>query len=240
MNGKIITVWGAAGSGKTTVATNLAAAIADRNCMVGLISSKLYYGELQCRFAKRITAEKGLYKAILNGCDMRNMFCETNNPNLFFLSVPNEFDGMLLSAISGETITDLIKNSSIMFDYIIIDGSEELNNPISSVGLTLASKIIVVHRVSAKDSIWNLSMRNMMSSLQLENKAVHILNGYDKTCDKLAFLNSIECKTEFELPFIQNAKILENSGKLIYDSQMSNGIYKKMIDRLASYVMMGG
>ena len=42
MNAKIVTVWGASGSGKTTTAVNLALALAERNLMVALISSKLY------------------------------------------------------------------------------------------------------------------------------------------------------------------------------------------------------
>lgn len=240
LNGKIITVWGAAGSGKTTVATNLAAALAERNYMVGIISSKLYYGELQSLFGKRVEDDKGTYRAMLNGCNMKNMFSETGNPNLFFLSVPSGFDGMLLSAVGGDSINELITNSSIMFDYIIIDGSEELNNPISTIGLTLASKIITVHRVSAKDSIWFAAMSNMCNVLHLNEKSVHILNGYDKTCDKMAFINSINAKMDFEFPYIQNSKILENSGKLIFDSQTGSSVYKKTMQRLASVVCMGG
>ena len=61
MNAKIITVWGANGSGKTTVAVNLAVALAERDLMVGIISSKLIYGELQSVFGKRVENEKGIY-----------------------------------------------------------------------------------------------------------------------------------------------------------------------------------
>ena len=240
MSGKVITVWGAAGSGKTTVAVNLAAAISQRNLMVGIISSKFCYGEMQSLFGKRVENDKGMYRAMLNGCNMKNMFSETGNPNLFFLSVPNGFDGMLLSAVSGDTVNELISNSLIMFDYVIIDGSEELNNPVSSIGLTLASKVVTVHRASAKDSIWFSSMHNMQSVLHIKDKSVHVLNAYDKTCDKAAFIGSIDAKMEFELPYIQNAKILENSGRLIYDSPVSAGVYKKTVQRLASVVCMGG
>ena len=141
MNAKIITVWGANGSGKTTVAVNLASAIAERNLMVGVISSKLYYGEIQGFFGKRVEADKGLYRAISNGSKTRNMFVETNNPNLYFLSVQNGFDGMLLTATTGDSIQELLKDASIRFDYIIIDGDEELNNPISSVGLTMSDTV---------------------------------------------------------------------------------------------------
>ncbi|MBO5408736.1 MAG: cobalamin biosynthesis protein CobQ, partial [Clostridia bacterium] len=64
MSSKIITVWGATGSGKTSIAANLGIAIADRNLMVGIISSKLYYGELQSIFGKRLEHDKGIYNAI--------------------------------------------------------------------------------------------------------------------------------------------------------------------------------
>ena len=120
MNAKIIMVWGATGSGKTTVSVNLGAALAERDFTVGIISSKMYYGEIQSFFRKRVEPERGTYKAISNGCNTKNMFEATDNPNLFFLSPPSSFDGMLLSAISGDTVRELIEDSSIRFDYIII------------------------------------------------------------------------------------------------------------------------
>ncbi len=47
MNAKVIAVWGANGSGKTTTAVNLAFSLSRRNFTVGLISSNIYYGEMQ-------------------------------------------------------------------------------------------------------------------------------------------------------------------------------------------------
>ena len=43
MNAKVIAVWGANGSGKTTTAVNLAFSLSQRNFTVGLISSKFMY-----------------------------------------------------------------------------------------------------------------------------------------------------------------------------------------------------
>lgn len=240
MSAKIITVWGANGSGKTTVAVNLAAAIAERNFMVGIISSKLYYGELQSIFGKRVEQDKGIYKAIANGCSTKNMFEATHNANLFFLSLPSAYDGMLLSAVSGDTIRELIEDAVLRFDYIIIDGNEELNNPISSIGLTMSAKIIRVYRVSAKDCIWHQAMERMSELLNLKNKSITVINGYDKTCDKMTFLSSIGLKPEFELPFVPNCDTLTNSGKLIYNSKVGNGQYKKIMQRIASQAMVGG
>lgn len=240
MNAKIITVWGANGSGKTTVAANLAAALADRDLMVGIISSKLTYGELQSIFGKRIEPEKGIYKAISNGCNTKNMFEATDNPNLFILSPPNVFDGMLLTAISADTVKELIEDSRIRFDYIIIDGSEELNNPVSSIGLTMSNKIVRVYKVCAKDCIWHKAMENLTDLIHIRSKTITIINGYDKSCDKMAFLSGLDVKPDFELPFVLNCQTLTNSGKLIYNSKLVNAHYKKTIQKLASQVMLGG
>lgn len=239
MSSKIITVWGATGSGKTSIAANLGIAIADRNLMVGIISSKLYYGELQSIFGKRLEYDKGIYNAIANGCNTKNMFeSAVSSSNLFFLSVPNGFDAMLLTAMSGETAKDLIEDAVMRFDYIIIDGNEELNNPISSLGLTMSSKIVIAHRASTKDCIWQASMENTMQLLNLTDKSIHVLNGYDKTCDKMTYMNNVGVKFDFELPYISNAKILENSGKPFYTSSTVPNEYKKIIQKLASQAIV--
>lgn len=240
MNAKVITVWGANGGGKTTVSVNLGAALAERDFTVGIISSKMYYGELQSFFGKRVETDRGTYKAISNGCNTKNMFESTDNANLFFLSPPSSFDGMLLSAISGDTIRELIEDSSIRFDYIIIDGSEELNNPISGIGLTMANKVIRVYKVSAKGCIWHKAMENVSELLHINQKSIYVINGYDKTCDKMAFFGNAGIKPDFELPFITDCDTLTNSGKLIYNSILGKGQYKKTMQRLASQAMLGG
>ena len=205
MNAKIITVWGANGSGKTTVSVNLGAAIAERDFTVGIISSKMYYGEMQSFFGKRVETERGIYKAISNGCNTKNMFETTNNPNLFFLAAPSNFDEMLLSAISGETIHELIEDSSIRFDYIIIDGSEELNNPISGIGITMSSNIVRVYRVSTKSCIWHRAMENMSELMHMNDKSLYVINGYDKIYDKMSFFSSTGIKPDFELPYVADS-----------------------------------
>ena len=168
------------------------------------------------------------------------MFEETDNPNLFILSVPNVFDGTLLTAISAETVTELIEDSMMRFDYIIIDGSEELNNPVSSIGLTMSNKIVRVYRVCAKDCVWHKSMENLTDLLNIENKTINVINAHDQSCDKLAFLSAIDVKPDFELPYVANCQTFTNSGKLIYNSKLGNGLYKKEIQKIAGQLMLGG
>lgn len=242
MNAKIITLWGAAGMGKTTTAVNLALAIADLNFMVGIISAKLYYGEMQGLFGAHLEHDKGIYKAISNGNNTKNMFeMVKGRSNVFFLSVPNTFDGMLLTAVSGETAKELIEDAAMRFDFLIIDGSEELNNPISSVGLSLASQIYVIHSPSVKDCLWQLSMSNTIRLLHLSDKMTHVLNAYDKSCDKVSYMANIGVQFGYELEYIQNAKILENSGTPIYTKRnVWTKNYRRTIEKIASATVLGG
>lgn len=242
MNSKIITLWGASGMGKTTTAVNLALAIAERNYMVGLISSKLYYGEIQGLFGAHIEHDKGIYKAISGGNNTKNRFeMVKGKSNVFFLSVPNAFDGMLLTAVSGETAKELIEDAAMRFDFLVIDGSEELNNPISSVGLVLASQIYVIHMPSVKDCLWQLSMSNTIKLLHLSDKMTHVLNAYDKSCDKVSYMANIGVPFDYELEYVPSAKIYENSGTPIYTKRnVWTKNYRRAIEKMASATLLGG
>jgi len=236
LNAKILTVWGRNGSGKTTFAVNLALSLAARNYMIGIISSKIYYGEMQSMFGQRVEVDQGIYKSLSNGSDTKNMFTSVNvKNNVFFLSVPNDIDAMLMTAISMESIKEMIEDTVMRFDYLIIDGNEELNNAVSSVGLVEAQQIFIIHHPSVPDCLWYKGMGNMMDMLHLKNKAVHILNAYDKSCDKIAYSNSMNVKFEFELDLVDKAKIYENSGTPIYTQKnFQTKRYRSTIDKIAS------
>ena len=105
-------------------------------------------------------------------------------------------------------IKELIEDSRIRFDYIIIDGSEELNNPVSSIGLTMSNKIVRVYRVCAKDCIWHKAVENLTDLIHIRSKTITVINGYDKSCDKMAFLSGLDVKPDFELPFVLNLSLI--------------------------------
>ena len=65
-------------------------------------------------------------------------------------------------------------------------------------------------------------------------------NEVRKNIENLIDSENVLAKIDFEFPYIQNSKILENSGKLIFDSQTGSSVYKKTMQRLASVVCMGG
>lgn len=238
MNAKVITVWGANGSGKSTTVVNLAFALAQRNFTVGVISSNVYYGEMQTLFGCNIPGDRGIYNALMGG-ETKNMFVQAEKTSVFVLSVPDKFDAMQLTTISAKSVKDMLDDAAIRFDYIIIDGSTELNNPISSIGMTEADKLIVVHRPSVKDCLWYESMRNVLDLLNLAYKTEHILNAHDKSCDLSAYKTSVGLTFEFELGYVGNAKIYANTGQaIVFHDLKQERAYTSDMKALASSIIL--
>ena len=226
MNAKVIAVWGANGSGKTTTAVNLAFSLSQRNFTVGLISSNIYYGEI--------------YHALMGG-ETKNMLVQAGKTSVFVLSVPDKFDAMQLTTVSAKSVKDMLDDANMRFDYLVIDGNTDLNNPISSIGMTEADKLLVVHRPSVKDCLWHDSMRNVFDLLNLSYKTAHILNAHDKSCDLSAYKSSIGLTFDFELGYVENANIYANTGQaIVFHDLKQEREYISGMKALTSSVILGG
>ena len=80
----------------------------------------------------------------------RICLCRQGKTSVFVLSVPDKFDAMQLTTVSAKSVKDMLDDANMRFDYLVIDGNTDLNNPISSIGMTEADKLLVVHRPSVK------------------------------------------------------------------------------------------
>lgn len=218
MENKIYTVWGANHSGKTTFAVNLACALSKRDLLVGLISSNLIYGELQIFFGQSIAFEKGLYKALQDDTpNLGEKFTEYEEiKNLFFLSIPTHYSGLLCDTVTLQSAEHLINNASIAFDVLIIDGSAEINNPISSVGLWLADKIFTLHKPSIAAQMWYQGVADFGRELHIAEKQLHILQAPNGEFDDKTYKSMAEISFGYELPYVNRAGELQNAGTPLY------------------------
>ncbi len=233
MKCKIITIWGRAGSGKTTFAVNLALALAERKFIVGVVSSNLLYGNLQVFFNQSIREDKGVFQALGNcreGINEHFWKCGIHE-NLFLLAVPNGYKGLLADGVTGEETHALLSEASTYFDFLIIDGSEEINNPMSSVALTLSSTIFTIHRPSIATCLWLRAMEDFIKQLHLKDRLVHLLNASDGSCPVEGFLKNSDIHFHQELPTVKLASILENAGTPIYLSgDKASKSYSRVLD----------
>lgn len=242
MSSKIIAVWGGNNSGKTTFAVNLACALSVRDQLVGLISSNLTYGELQIFFGQSVPPEKGLFKALSeDNPNIGEKFTEyTESKNLFFLSVPTRYTGLLCDAVTLEEVERMINAASLVFDILIVDGAAEVTNPVSGVGLWLAEKIYTLHKPSIAAQMWHRGVADFVRELHIAEKQIHVLQSPNGDFDDKTYRGMTGLSFSCELPHIKRAGELENAGiPLYFYRDRPCRRYGKILEEIANRICGG-
>lgn len=236
MAAKIIVVWGKNGSGKTTTAINLACALAERDCTVGIIPSNLYYGEIQALLDCEIPTNKGLHKALDENCININenyTMCGFKK-DIYTLTLPIDFDCLLNSEVTSEQITKLIEKSEPYFQYIIIDGSSDIQNGMTFLAMAQAKIIFNIYKPSITTSLWNNNMNNLIEKINIGERIIPVLNNDDNTIDKKIFMKQTGLKFNDELVHVDVAALCENSSSpIFYQKDKKSKLYASAINKLA-------
>lgn len=143
--GKIITVFSTKGGiGKTTIATNLAVALADRmGYKVGLVDGDLQFGDVslflnimpQATIADLVKDKEGLDETLLKE------YLTFYSDKVKVLAAP--FRPEQAETISGQNLTDILKTMRTMFDYIVVDTAPVFNDAILAI-LDSSDMVLVV------------------------------------------------------------------------------------------------
>jgi MinD-like ATPase involved in chromosome partitioning or flagellar assembly len=242
MSSKIYAVWGGKHSGKTTFAVNLACALSKRDKLVGLISSNLTYGELQIFFGQSVPPEKGIFEALSEESpNIGERFAEyTESKNLFFLSVPTLYTGLLCDTVTLEETERMINAASLVFDLLIVDGAAEVNNPVSGVGLWLSDTIFTLHRPSIAAQMWHKGVSDFTRELHIREKQTHILLAPNGEFDGKTYQAMMKLSFAYELPYIKGAGELENAGTPLYfANDRPCRRYGKVMEQIAGKICEG-
>ena len=241
MSCPVVVVWGKNGSGKTTCAVNLACLLADTQKIVGLISSNLYYPELQSFLDFRVSPEKGSHAALSSYsiAQTQSFFVESgSNKNVFVLSPPNQCNAINACEQDKEEVERLIDRSRLSFDYLVIDGSADLQSAITFLSMRLASYILTLYPVTISAGLWHQSHSLIFQHLHMTDRMINVLNADNNACERDVFLSAIGFKPEYELPYVPKADIYANSGKpIIYQSEKYALSYRKTLDKILLHVM---
>lgn len=243
MSAKIYAVWGSKGSGKTTFAVNLACALAKQEKLVGLISSNLTYGELQIFFGEGVPSEKGLWAALKEESpNIGECFCEyEESKNLFYLSLPTGYSGLLSDTVSLQRVELLLNNASLVFDILIVDGAPEADNPVSGVGLWLAERIFTVHKPSIRAQLWHRSLSDFTRELHLEEKQIHLLRAPNGEFDGETYRSMTGLPFPWELPYVKGAEEMENAGRpLCFSHERVCRRYGRVLEEIAGKIYGNG
>ncbi|KJR44810.1 hypothetical protein UF75_4804 [Desulfosporosinus sp. I2] len=242
MSGKIVSVWGGGNSGKSTLAVNLACALSSHDRLVGLVSSNLVYGNLQIFFGQSISPEKGLFQVLHeDNPNIGEKFSEyEESKNLFFLSAPTHYTGLLCDTVTLQSVERMISAASLVFDILIIDGAGELANPVSGTGLWMAERIVTLHKPSIAAQMWHQGVEDFVRELHIAGKQIHVLQAPNGEFDDKTFQSMMGLSFAYELPFVKRAGELENAGTPIYFlHDRSCRRYGKVLEQIAEEICGG-
>ena len=181
----LISVWGKNGSGKSTVASNLACAFARRGYRTALVGANRFYGSIQYFFNMEIHAGQSL-RAVLTGEDrltVSDYFVECASVNgLYIASLADRDDCAGYRKMRTDTVTRFINLVKKSFDVSVFDCDESVEDPLSMYSLTFAEKIIFVTRPSVQHVVFAKAYEPIVTGLQITEQ-IEVLfvggNGYD-------------------------------------------------------------
>ena len=217
--GKIITVCGGHGSGKTTVAANLGYILSQNN-LVGILSTNMVYGSIQHLFGTVIDDCHGLYEMSLSKYDTAKTFVPClNNKNLFLMSLANSHDCLMLAdeenGINGERAKEILSELKEMFQYLIVDCEPEINNPLSVYSIIYADKIINLIKPTITGTAFFNSYRSLYSALEIpDNKIIHVANNDKNYVGIKNVEKTVGLKMFLTIPHYKNVEQTENKGQL--------------------------
>ena len=232
----MIAVWGAPGSGKTTLAVNMATVLADSGYMTCIVSGT-DHGELQAFFGTSIPKGKGLYAAISNGRNVRESLTQAR-PNLCILELDTGGDSFNIASITPDQVQHMLSDLRDQFSYVVVDCTSHKESTFTGVGLAEADKVIITipHRVSA--ATWHISNTQMIDAVA--HKIIYVdANTREGGCDMDQLLSSMglpDC--DFKLGCVDAAYLCENTGRpIVTTSGRAEKKYRAAVLRLVKSIL---
>ena len=173
----MIAVWGATGSGKTTLAVNLAAALAKEDTVL-LVSSNLWFPEVQLHFGQVVKEENSLARLTREGFELYELFTPVKGmANLQLLTLPDDYSQLFGDYMSHELAASLFAQlDRYRFANIIVDGSSTPDNPLSTLALHQAQTLLHICSPAVTGLFWWRAMKPLRDALNLDKKSLYIAN----------------------------------------------------------------
>lgn len=235
---RIISVYGKAGSGKSTFSVNLACGLAERQYVVALVSAELNHGTLQIYFGEVVPDNQGIFAA-LNDRTEQPQHCLTQckyNENIYLLTVPNAREDIFYESVEQKLLENLFRRLGVHVDYIIIDCTPDLNNPITLMGLHLANISYCIYRATTENCLWNQSIKTFFRQFGIVPTA--IISEYNIGCSIQEFMKISGLNPVAVLPEVEHATLYKNIGRPIYsEKDKQSRRYREEVEKLIDKII---
>jgi len=229
LTNNMIAVWGAPGSGKTTLAVNLAACLSQKNTVL-LISSNLWFPEIQLHFGQVVKAQNSISGLQQGEHELYELFTPVRgNANLQLLTLPDDHSQLFGDYLDGQLAASLFQQiDKYRFDQVIVDGSAAPNNPLSTIALNQAETVLHTVAPTIGGLFWFRAMQPLREALRLDAKTKYIANQPDGN----RLYDGVE--PDFELPFVEGMERYAGQGKTAFAGKQKK--YSKAIREIAEGV----
>ena len=249
---KTIAFWGKDGSGKSTIASNIAIGLANAGHIVGIVSTNISYGSIQHYFGLNIPEQKSITEAIENftDIDIKQRFVQhPKQKNLFLLSLANSQHCLYKTEIEDgeETFIENLKSIDAI-DYILIDCTDSIYDNLTTVALVSADKVIYVFKPDIQNSSFLSSHTALISNIPNLNCSLSYVCNSNKnyidlkqlqSAHKISFLTVMPYCSQVEVAASEGDPFINRFSGTFFDKLLGSEQYKfaKGINTLSQFII---
>lgn len=225
MAAKTIAIWGKGGCGKTTLALNLAAWLAQNQKLVGLISAA-DFAELPAYLNLTFAANKGLKAANENPSEhIKNFFVEAyRDSSLYLLSPAPDGDSSDVCGFDKATGRRIIQESKEVFDVVVVDCTTAKENAITGEAIALSDALIIPVNDDLAYPQWYNS--NLMLFDNMKIRTYFVESKFNGFTNIQAIFKSMGVQSIASIQHIKNAPSTMNEGGLLFKGGREQKIYE--------------
>lgn len=240
MAARTICIWGKNNCGKTALAMNLAAYLAQNQMLVGLISAT-DYAEIPTYLDLTFPANKGLKAAKEAPSDhIKNFYVEASqSSSLYLLSAAPDCDSFDVAGFDKAMGRRIIQESKEVFDVLIIDATTTKENAITGEALALSDAVVIPVNDDLAYPQWHQSNIRLFELLKIKTYYVEsMFNGHANMQTILRTMGVNNAVAAIQ--YIKNAPGIINEGGFLFKGGREQKIYEVGLSQLWEAIKRGG
>jgi MinD superfamily P-loop ATPase len=224
----VTAIWGPPGSGKTTLALDLAFALSRSGSMVCLISPEPY-SELSALLNIKITKQQSIDAAYHATGNLKQTVYQVDGL-LFVLAAPYYTDAFDEEA-SGSDVKGLLAETAATFECVIVDCPSHTHNTMAAWALNQADAVLLLTGFRSSAGLWNRAYQRAIRAL--DEKTVPVCIQGSDSFDYRALHRLINLTPRVWVPYYPDAESAQRLRRTLYDSGGKVGkTYNSAIDEL--------
>lgn len=235
-----ISIWGRNNCGKTVLALNLAAYLAqNHNKLVGLISAA-DYAELPAYLNLPFPAGKGVNAAKDAASDhIKNFYVEAdkNISGLYLLSPAPNGDAFEISDLDKAMGRRIIQESQEVFDVVVVDCTTDKKNAITGEAIALSDSVVIPVDDNICYPQWYASNARLFDIIKL--RTIFVESKFNANTNLQAIFSSMGVKPTASIQYMKNAPAATNEGVYLFRGGKEQKIYERSLSTLWEAIRNG-